>query len=214
MAELPIIRHLGDDRYEIESTSGKTYFMEADRGICSCPSWGYRCRETPGKKCKHLELLADLLSAQRACPVCHGRAFIWPAFPHADEPGKGLSTDPIPCRTCEGTGLRSGCDPHFLRLHEEGDARIGGAFEMSICPDCEGAGIQELFTLCGGYRGRIRRECPLCKGAGAITPEQLERVRHGDRMREERLGRGLTQRQEAKRLGISVVELSQREAGR
>lgn len=126
---LPIIRHLNGAEYELESQSGRTYFLNADKPSCTCPHFTYRCLEER-KLCKHLQLLAEVLEAQRACPVCHGRAFIWPSFPHADEPGKGLSLDPIPCGMCEGTGTRAGCDPHFLRIHEEGATREAGQAEQ------------------------------------------------------------------------------------
>src|SRR6266571_7141293 len=116
-ATLPIIRHLGGAEYELESESGNTYFLNADKPSCTCPHFDFRCREAR-KLCKHLEMLAEVLESQRVCPLCKGKAWILASFYHAQ-----TGWEPLACSLCEGTGLRSGCDPHFLRIHEEGEAR-------------------------------------------------------------------------------------------
>jgi hypothetical protein len=119
---LPIIRHIKGDEYEIESDSGKVYFMNAAKPWCTCPHWQHRCRETR-QLCKHLEWLAGLLAVQRACPVCEGKGWIWPSFGHADVPGEPPCWDPLACGTCNGSGTRAGADPYMLRLHDEGVQR-------------------------------------------------------------------------------------------
>lgn len=126
----PIIRHLGGSEYEIESESGQTYFMDADLCRCSCPSWKFRCSETPGKRCKHLDLLAELLKAQQACPVCKGKGWFQVSFCHAV-----TGWDPWACVMCEGTGRRDGWVPSQLAWHDECEAREQAEAEQAMLRD-------------------------------------------------------------------------------
>jgi hypothetical protein len=85
---------------------------------------------------------------------------------------------------------------------------------MTSCPWCRGRG-RHLINCCCAYGVElIWVPCPLCQGEGKITEDRLERHREGRRMRDARVAGGFSQAEEAKRLGISVVELSQREFGR
>jgi hypothetical protein len=56
--------------------------------------------------------------------------------------------------------------------------------------------------------------CPACGGNGAVIRDHAERVAAGKERRAARLARGMTLLDEAWRLGISVVELSDIERGR
>lgn len=55
--------------------------------------------------------------------------------------------------------------------------------------------------------------CFTCKGAGKITPEHMERIAAGQKMREERLARDESLMEAARRMGITPAELSRRERG-
>lgn len=90
--------------------------------------------------------------------------------------------------------------------------------EMTICPSCKGK--RPSLAMVDGYRdgkrfGEMRElACLTCNGKGSITAEHLERIAQGRRMRDDRVARGISLREEAKRLGISPAELSDREHGR
>lgn len=85
---------------------------------------------------------------------------------------------------------------------------------MSRCPDCAGVG-NNTAILCGRGRSTIRQvNCSLCGGTGEISAEVAERVRQGRELRADRIGRGLSQREEALRLGITPQALSHLEHGR
>ena len=86
------------------------------------------------------------------------------------------------------------------------------------CPSCGGRG-SGYSIVCGERNGRRFSEsrvtdCSVCKGAGIITPEKAAAIAEGERRREDRLGRGLSQREEAARLGMDVALLSKIENGR
>jgi hypothetical protein len=59
----------------------------------------------------------------------------------------------------------------------------------------------------------VELECSFCEGAGVVDDAALQRREQGQACRQERLSRGMGLRAEAERLGISPVELSQREQG-
>jgi hypothetical protein len=87
---------------------------------------------------------------------------------------------------------------------------------------------QELCPACGGSRGSVafvcaiprtqsRRmwlACPLCTAEGKVEVAKAIAYVEGQRLRRDRVARGLSQRQEAERLGITPRELSDREQGR
>lgn len=86
------------------------------------------------------------------------------------------------------------------------------------CPECDGA-KQNTALVCGVRDGRRfcdqrNLTCGTCGGTGVITEEQAARIKEGRRLRNDRVARGVSQREEAARLGITPQELSKREAGR
>jgi RecJ-like exonuclease len=87
---MPVIRHLGGSRYEIDSESGATYVLDSARPSCSCPDFKSR-RAYRRELCKHLRLLASLLDMARACPECRGG---------------GVVLGIVPCGACNGTGRK------------------------------------------------------------------------------------------------------------
>lgn len=86
------------------------------------------------------------------------------------------------------------------------------------CPNCLGKGY--TFAHVRGIRdGKTFSEfrdlvCSTCFGDKVITADHQARITKGERRREDRKARGLSLREEAKRLGISPVELSDIENGR
>ena len=88
--------------------------------------------------------------------------------------------------------------------------------EPPICPHCRGKKTVTSFTTClrPGQSGRREETCPDCEGAGTVTKEYLERKAAGEAMREDRLLRGASLREDSKRLGKTVRELSDLEHGR
>lgn len=85
---------------------------------------------------------------------------------------------------------------------------------MIVCTACEGEG-RVLAVLCaaGGGFWETSLSCPICRGEGELTGEQERRMEAGRRLRSLRLSRGLSQRQMAERMGVTVEELSRREVG-
>ena len=82
-----------------------------------------------------------------------------------------------------------------------------------ICPMCNGKGESQGFA-CGPTGGRIGAfPCLTCKGTGEITEEHVARIVEGQRLFEDRQARNVSQREEAKRLGMSVVLYSKVEHG-
>ena len=91
-------------------------------------------------------------------------------------------------------------------MMEEEEPRI-------VCPECLG----DKTVLCYvTRRGRCSQEalrCWFCQAAGAVSVAQAERRLEGRRMRRERVAYGVTLRERAADLGISVVKLGQVERG-
>lgn len=79
------------------------------------------------------------------------------------------------------------------------------------CPSCNGAKGHGGIS-CPGFK-TFWMECDLCQGTGAITAKKLKRYEAGKEKQKDRRARGLTLREEAKRLGISPTELSKIERG-
>lgn len=82
---------------------------------------------------------------------------------------------------------------------------------MVICPNCDHGKVTSL--QCPGAKV-VTITCNYCNGSGEITDEQLYAIRVGSQARTDRVRRGLSQREEAARLGWDVVELSHFENGR
>jgi DnaJ-class molecular chaperone len=83
--------------------------------------------------------------------------------------------------------------------------------DLYVCPWCQGEG--EFQLLIDGYRWQPDL-CRDCSGQGVVPREQWERWEAGRLLAADRKARGVTQAQEAARLGISPRELSNREWGR
>jgi hypothetical protein len=87
--------------------------------------------------------------------------------------------------------------------------------EITSCPTCIGKkGHRAIARVDGGACVTEWRACSTCKGAGIVTPELAARIEKGERMRLDRIRRGASQADEAKRLGITTQELADREWGR
>ena len=84
------------------------------------------------------------------------------------------------------------------------------------CPGCKGESSYMALVRYGDERGCVeqRMDCHQCKGKGQVSSEMLVWIERGNAMREDRLSRGIGQREEANRLGISVVKYSQMEFGK
>jgi hypothetical protein len=76
------------------------------------------------------------------------------------------------------------------------------------CPACNGEGhvVGHAQTNFGHYWGPMA--CAFCRGWGAIPTDLLRRQEEGARLKREARERGMTLSKEAKRLGVSAVELS------
>jgi hypothetical protein len=87
---------------------------------------------------------------------------------------------------------------------------------LMICPDCKGAKGSTAYA-CPGFRP-IHIPCELCDATGEVTPEHAESVTAlraaGNAIRQERIERGESMRDAAKRRGLTVVEYSRIENGR
>ena len=83
-----------------------------------------------------------------------------------------------------------------------------------VCPECGGA--KSSYAVSCSDRGCQTgvRVCGFCEGEGQVSSEAGERWRAGKAMRDARVKHGLTQEQEAERLGISPMELNDLEHGR
>ncbi len=83
------------------------------------------------------------------------------------------------------------------------------------CPTCQGDKV--LFGLvkyAGSKPCEMRQlKCFTCRGEGEITEEHAKRIEAGRLMREDRLKRGLSQSEEAKRLGMAHMTYSLLEQG-
>lgn len=80
-----------------------------------------------------------------------------------------------------------------------------------ICPRCNGAGAYRALVCPSGELRDIT--CSLCGGARELSDEQALRLEDGARMRRERIDRGESLREAARRLGISPSDLSRLEHG-
>jgi hypothetical protein len=83
---------------------------------------------------------------------------------------------------------------------------------MAECADCHGSGSVEAIA-CPGYI-RITLPCPTCAATGEMTSERAVALADAERLRQDRLRRGLTLRQEAARLGMKPSALSRLENAR
>jgi hypothetical protein len=82
---------------------------------------------------------------------------------------------------------------------------------MIVCPECKGAG-ETTGMGCPGFRP-VKIPCFLCKGEKQISEERLQWIATGEAMRQDRRKRGVSLREEAKRLGIGPSDLTDMEFG-
>ena len=81
------------------------------------------------------------------------------------------------------------------------------------CPECAGRG--EIMAIACGRKGPVglSLECELCEKTGKISKTKAAWRAAGRKMRDERIGRGVVLRNEAKRRGMDPVVLSKMERG-
>ena len=82
------------------------------------------------------------------------------------------------------------------------------------CPICKGK--KESFGIGCGSQGckPMRMRCFQCKGTGEITKEMMKWIETGKEIREARLKRDISSREEAKRLNMLPSAYSDIESGR
>lgn len=81
------------------------------------------------------------------------------------------------------------------------------------CPHCGGRGANQGIACGPGTCQMKAFTCSTCKGAGVITEYRQAKITEGEALRQDRIKRNQTQREEAKRLGLDVVTYSQMERG-
>jgi hypothetical protein len=83
-----------------------------------------------------------------------------------------------------------------------------------ICPDCQGKGQVHAHVNYGPAGCKWKRiDCFRCKATGIVPDEQAAWIAEGRKRRDERVARGVSLRDEARRLGLSPAELSSIERG-
>ncbi len=92
---------------------------------------------------------------------------------------------------------------------------VAGTPGAANCPFCGGEGKVMTFACAANRRdSRIGpADCSRCGGTGKVTAAQADAYAAGQRMREDRIGRGVSVREEAGRLGVTPSALSRRERG-
>lgn len=83
------------------------------------------------------------------------------------------------------------------------------------CPHCDGKRQVYAFLNHGPdmhASGFIN--CQACNGTGEVTQEHAARIASGEKARRERIERGESLNDAARRLGITPAQLSARERGR
>ena len=88
---------------------------------------------------------------------------------------------------------------------------------MKPCPICKNGDVsvhRDYFDLRGQRRSDWQRlPCGVCNGTSEVSEAALERIKEGDRAREQRIENGVGLRAEAALLGISPSHLSRIENG-
>lgn len=83
-----------------------------------------------------------------------------------------------------------------------------------ICPDCEGKKRVTAHINYGNGDGVWKEiDCFRCAGSGEVPDEQALWIVQGKLKRVDRVSRDMSLRDEARRLGIPVVDLSRMEGG-
>ena len=85
---------------------------------------------------------------------------------------------------------------------------------MITCPACDG-NKKSVGIGCGpGGCKPMTFKCFTCNGIGEIWEERLKWIETGKKIRERRLERNITQREEARQLGVLPSDYSDIEQGR
>ena len=79
------------------------------------------------------------------------------------------------------------------------------------CPRCEGAGNAIGLALSKGKV--IEMTCPWCEGTGSVERRVITWIERGVVLKQSRLDRHTTLREESKRRGIDAATLSRAERG-
>jgi DnaJ-class molecular chaperone len=83
------------------------------------------------------------------------------------------------------------------------------------CDTCEGTGKTHIhLNYSSGRSGWKWVDCLMCDGSGTVSPEKQLQIKAGRRLRDRRKETYRSLRDEAIRLGIGFMELSQAENGR
>lgn len=78
------------------------------------------------------------------------------------------------------------------------------------CPRCKAQG--KLLAATTHFAGLQR--CPTCKGHRFISREHARRICEGRAMRQERIKRGLSIREAARKRGVTALKLAKMEKGK
>lgn len=82
------------------------------------------------------------------------------------------------------------------------------------CPACHGSRVTRVVA-CSTTGCREHDEvCRTCEGTGEMPADLAAQLQEGERRRQDRIARGLSLREEARRLEISATDLSDMEHGR
>jgi hypothetical protein len=82
------------------------------------------------------------------------------------------------------------------------------------CPDCSGLKKRKVLLNFADKPCEWRElDCFTCNGTGEITEEHQRKIEIGKAMRRDRLNRGLSQSDEAKRRGMTGIAYSKLEHG-
>lgn len=84
-----------------------------------------------------------------------------------------------------------------------------------LCPVCLGSPKSIAHFNMGENKPHEWREieCDACEGTGRVTQHRMDAITEGKKLRQDRIERNMSLREEAQRLGISPVQLSRRERG-
>jgi hypothetical protein len=85
---------------------------------------------------------------------------------------------------------------------------------LHLCPACQGSPKSIAHFNMGDKPHEWREiECDACDGTGRVTQQRMDAITEGRRLRADRIERDMSLSEEARRLGISSVQLSRRERG-